>query len=315
MSLLKAVIKKLGIILLTLLLVSFAVYAAFELIPGDPALSKLGTDATPEALAALRHEMGLDKPFIFRYFSWLLSCLKGDFGISLSYGRTVSSMIISRIPVTVFLTLFSTLITVVVSIPVAVLMTKYAGRFFDRFTYVVNQLVMSVPSFFAGILFTWFFGMILKLFKPGGYVSYDKDLPGFLFYILFPSIAVALPKCAMSVKLLRSSILEEADKDYVRTAYSRGNSTMQVMYRHVLKNALIPLVTFWSMSVADMIAGAIVIEQVFNIPGLGRILLSSIQNRDYPVVEAVIMLIALVVVVMNLLSDILCRKIDPRLKS
>ena len=220
MSLLKAVIKKLGIILLTLLLVSFAVYAAFELIPGDPALSKLGTDATPEALAALRHEMGLDKPFIFRYFSWLLSCFKGDFGISLSYNRTVIAMIGDKLPITVTLTVLSMLITILISVPTAVLMAKYAKRTLDRTFYVADQVFMAVPSFFLGILLTYVFGMVLHWFKPGGYISYSKDFWGFIAYLIMPSVAIAVPKCAMSVKLLRASILEEADKEYVRTAYS-----------------------------------------------------------------------------------------------
>jgi ABC-type dipeptide/oligopeptide/nickel transport system permease component len=310
----KYYIKKILYLLATLIGVSFLVYAAFEIIPGDPALSKLGTDATPEALAALRHEMGLDRPFIVRYLSWLLECFKGNFGVSLSYNRPVIAMIGDKLPITITLTVLSMIFTILISVPTAVLMAKYAKRTLDRTFYVADQVLMAVPSFFLGILLTYVFGMVLHWFKPGGYISYSKDFPGFISYLIMPSVAIAVPKCAMSVKLLRASILEEADKDYVRTAYSRGNSTMQVMYRHVLKNAMIPLVTFWGMAVADMIAGSIVVEQVFGIPGLGRILLTSISNRDYPVVEAVIVLIAFVVCVMSLIVDILYKRIDPRMK-
>lgn len=309
----KRILKKIISMLLTLLAVSFCVFAAFEIIPGDPAVAKLGSNATPEAVARLRAEMGLDRPFMLRYLSWVAGCLHGDFGSSYSYHAGVFDMIIEKLPITLFLTLFSMLFTIGVSVPVALFLSKHARSRIDRAGMITGQFLMAIPSFFLGILLTYFFGLILKWFTPGGYVSYTKNFGKFLGYLILPSVAIAIPKCAMSVKLLRSAILTEAEKDYVRTAYSRGNSTMQVLYRHVLKNALIPLITFWGMAVADMIAGSIVVEQVFNIPGLGRILLTSIANRDYPVVEGVILLIALVVVVMNFIVDLLYRRVDPRM--
>ena len=298
----------------TLLVISFLVFAAFEIIPGDPALSRLGTNATPERIAALRAEIGLDKPFLVRYFLWMTECIKGNFGTSYSYNVPVMSMIGEKLPITITLTILSMSITMIVSVPLGIMLAKYAHRTFDKAGFIANQTIMSVPAFFLGILFTYIFGLVLHWFKPGGYVSYKQSIIGFIGFLIVPAIAIAIPKCAMSIKLLRAAVLQEADKDYVRTAYSRGNSTMQVMYRHVLKNALIPLVTFWGMAVADVIAGSIVIEQVFNIPGLGRVLLTSISNRDYPVVEAVILLIAVVVVLMDLVTDILYRRIDPRVR-
>ena len=162
-------------------------------------------------------------------------------------------------------------------------------------------------------MITLVFGRILKLFTPGGYVSYEKDFWGFVGYLIFPAVAVALPKAAMAVKLLRSSVISESKLDYVRTAYSRGNTTKSVLYKHVLQNALIPVVTFLGMALADMIAGSIIIEQVFSIPGMGRILLNSISNRDYPVVMAVIVCIAVLVLVVNTLVDLIYGLIDPRI--
>jgi len=306
-------VKKLLSMLLTLLAVSFCVFAAFEIIPGDPAVAKLGSNATAESVARLRAEMGLDKPFLVRYFSWILSCLTGNFGESYSYHVPVAGMIVEKLPITLVLTVFSMILTIGVSVPVALFLSKHARSRIDRAGMIAGQFLMAIPSFFLGILLTYLFGLILKWFTPGGYVSYSKNFGKFLGYLILPSVAIAIPKCAMSVKLLRSAILSEGEKDYVRTAYSRGNSTMQVLYRHVLKNALIPLITFWGMAVADMIAGSIVVEQVFNIPGLGRILMTSIANRDYPVVEGVILLIALVVVVMNFIVDLLYRRLDPRM--
>ena len=178
---------------------------------------------------------------------------------------------------------------------------------------IANQIVMAVPHFFMGIIITYIFGLVLKLFTPGGFVSYEADFWGFIGYIIFPCIAIALPKIAMSVKMLRSSCITESKKDYVRTAYSKGNNTNKVLYKHVLKNAMIPVITLWGMTLADMLVGSIVIEQVFNIPGIGRILLTSISYRDYPVVEAIIVLIAIVVIVTNFLVDIIYQLIDPRI--
>lgn len=172
---------------------------------------------------------------------------------------------------------------------------------------------MAIPPFFSGILITLLFGLILHWFTPGGYVSYTQSVWRFLGYLIFPALAIALPKAAMAVKLLRSSVLSEMKLDYVRTAYSRGNRTKSVLYRHVLKNALIPVVTFLGMALADMVAGSIIIEQVFNIPGLGRILLTSISNRDYPVVQAIIVCIAFLVIFVNFAVDLIYKLVDPRI--
>jgi len=202
---------------------------------------------------------------------------------------------------------------VVIAIPLGIYTAKHAGGVIDRVIYMINQVIMAFPPFFAGILITLVFGRILKFFTPGGYVSYQKDFFGFVGYLIFPAFAIALPKAAMAVKLLRSSVISESKLDYVRTAYSRGNSTKAVLYKHVLKNALIPVITFLGMALADMIAGSIIIEQVFSIPGLGRILLTSISNRDYPVVMAVIVCISLLVLVVNMVVDIIYGLVDPRI--
>lgn len=305
--------KKLLSMCLTLLVVSFFVFAAFEIIPGDPATSLLGTNATQEKVEQLREEMGLNRPFMVRYGEWVWNFIRGDLGESYSYHMPVSSMILEKIPITMTMSVAALLLTMIFSVPIGLFLAKHTGSRVDRIGYVSNQIIMAVPAFFLGIIFTYIFGLVLKWFKPGGYVSYTKDMGGFLRYMIMPSVAIAIPKCAMSVKLIRSSILTEAKKDYVRTAYSRGNSTSAVLYRHVLRNSMLPIVTFWGMAFTDMIAGSIVVEQVFNIPGLGRILLTSISNRDFPVVEAVIILIAVMVLVTNFLVDILYRILDHRI--
>lgn len=308
----KYVLKKILSCLITLFIVSLLVFVAFALIPGDPALSKLGTNATEASLAAMRHQMGLDKPLIVRYFSWLGGAVRGDFGTSYSYSMTVSSMILDKLPITLTLMIFSMIIMIVIGVPLGVYASYKEGTVIDKIIQIINQINMAIPPFFSGILITLIFGVTLKMFTPGGFVSISRDPLGFFGYMFFPALAVALPKCAMILNLLYSSLNGEKKKDYVRTAYSRGNTSNAVFFGHMLKNASIPTVTFLGMALADMIAGSIIIEQVFGIPGLGRILLTSIQNRDYPVVIAIIMMIALIVIVTNMLVDVLYKVIDPR---
>lgn len=310
----KQIAKKLVSMLITLLIVSFLVFLAFDIIPGDAAISRLGTQATPERVEALREEMGLNRPFPVRYGAWLSDFVRGDMGTSYSYSKPVTDMVADKLPITITLITMAFVMIVVVSIPLGVYTAKHQGSFMDRMIGICNQILMAIPPFFSGIIITFLFGVLLKWFVPGGFVSYSKSWGKFLGYMVFPAIAVAVPKIAMAVKLLCTSVLEEAGKEYVRTAYSRGNRTDGVLYHHVLKNALIPVITFLGMALSDMVAGSIIIEQVFNIPGLGRILLTSISNRDYPVVEAIIMLIAFLVVVINFLVDILYRVVDPRLR-
>lgn len=297
---------------ITLIVVSVCVFVAFSLIPGDPATRKLGTEATAEQVAALRAQMGLDAPLHVRYLTWITSFVKGDFGISYQTGDAVRSLLAKRIPVTFFLALIAFCMTVVIAIPVGILTAKYENSWPDRIVTVLNQIIMSVPPFFSGILLSTLFGLILRWFTPGAYVSYDTSFRAFLGYMLLPAFCVALPKAAMTIKLLRSSMIEEAGRDYTRTAYSRGNTIDGVMYGHILKNAMIPVVTFLGMALADLLAGSIVIEQLFSIPGISRTLITSISNRDYPVVMAVIMGIAATIVTVNLIVDLVYRAIDPR---
>jgi len=299
--------------IVTLIVVSMLVFLAFNLIPGDPALRKLGTEATPQQLENLRNEMGLNDPLYIRYIRWITGFVQGDLGESYTYG-SVSSLLAGKLPITITLAVMAFIITVICSIPLGIFAAKREGKIIDHIIIVLDQVVMAIPPFFSGIILTLIFGLIFRIFTPGNFVSYENDAMGFGSYLIFPAIAIALPKIAMSVKLLRGSLIEEMGKDYVRTAYSRGNTTRGVLYLHVLKNAIIPLITFMGMTLADMVSGSIVIEQVFNIPGLGRMLLTSINNRDYPVVEAIIMGIAILVMVINLIVDIIYRFVDPRIE-
>ncbi len=312
----KYFVNKIITLIITLLFISLLTFSAFSVIPGDAAISRLGVDASPEAIEKLQKEYGLDKPLPVRYAKWLGGAVKGDFGKSYKYERmTVSQLIATRLPVTVLLAVMSFIIIIVVAVPLGMLSARFSGRWPDIAINQVTQIIMAIPSFFLGIIITYIFGLILKMFQTGGFVDMDKDFWGCVRFLLFPAVAVALPKIAMVVKYLRNSVLAEVGKDYVRTAYSKGNTETQVLYGHVLRNALIPVITFVAMVVAEILAGSLVIEQVFGIPGMGRLLVSSISTRDYPVVQAAVLYITSVVVIINFLVDILYQVADPRVRT
>ena len=310
----KFVLKKIAGLIIALLIVSVLAFLAFEVIPGDPARSILGTEATESKVQALREEMGLNRPLPQRYGQWVKDFVTGDMGTSYSYQVPVREMIGDKVPITAAMTSMAFVFILLFSIPVSLLSVRYANKFVDRLFLVLNQITMSVPPFFVGIIFTVLFGLTFRLFTPGGYVPYTESVGGFLGYLVLPSIAIARPKAAMTTKMLRNSLLEEMHKDYIRTAMSRGNSPWRMLVRHAFRNGILPVITFLGMAIADMIANSIVIEQVFGIPGLGRTLISSISSRDYPVVEAVIVLIAVIILVVNVIVDLLYRKLDKRIE-
>ena len=311
--------KKLITLIMTLFLVSAAAFLAFQIIPGDVVTSILGTEATPEREEQLREELGLNDPPVVRYFNWIADVLRGDLGVSYRYSKNmnqmmpVSELIGDKLPVTLCLAALSLVLIVAVSIPLGVLWAKSSSRITDVSLGVVTQTAMAIPSFFLGILVTYLFGIVFKLFTPGGYVSYKQSFSGFLGYLLFPALSIAIPKIAMTARFLRNSMLTELQGDYVRTAYGKGCTKRRVMYGHVLRNAMMPVVTFLGMIIAEIVAGSIVIEQVFGLPGIGRLLISSISNRDFPVVEILILYITFVVIFVYFLVDILYRVIDPRI--
>lgn len=308
----KALLKRAGLLIGTLLLVSVLAFVAFSVIPGDPTGSVLGMEATDEQIAAFRARMGLDLPVWQRYWNWLTAFVTGDFGQSFKFDMPVSELVFTRAQATLVLAAAAFVLIVVISLPLGLIAARRQGGIVDRVVTVLTQVTMSVPNFIMGIGLMYLFALVLKWFRPE-YVPLKDGLGAHLRYMLLPALAVALPKSAMTVKLLRGSILGEMGQDYIRTAYSKGSSQGSVLRRHVLRNAMIPVVTFLAMAIGDIMAGSIVIEQVFSIPGLGRILISSIGTRDYPVVQAIVVLLAGVVVLCNFLADLLYRVMDPRI--
>ena len=308
-------LKKLLTLIIALLLISIVVFVAFSVLPADASIAKLGQNATPERIAALRAEMGLDKPILVQYLNWLTQAVKGDFGISYQYtGTRVTDLVGGRLGTSAVLSLISFLMVMIISIPAGIFAAKrrsVPGR--AAMTTIVH-ITMGIPSFFLGLLITYLFSLILRWFTIGSYVSPGENLLQSAAYLVFPAAAIALPKIAMTVKFLVSSIRTELHKDYVRTAYAKGCSRNQVFYGHVLKNSLVPVITFMGIIIAEIVAGSIVVEKVFSVPGIGMLLVTAITNRDYPVVEAVVLLIAVVVIVINFLVDVIYQIIDPRVK-
>lgn len=310
----KMIEEKIGGLVFTLLMISLLSFLAFSLIPGDAALSGLGVDADEAAVEALREELGLNRPVYVQYADWFWSALQGDFGESLQYHRPVAELVGQRLPVTITLAVYAMLLVVAVSFPLGILSSKKPGGILDTGITVLSQIGMATPQFFIGILLTLFFGVVLKWFSVGGYVSYQENLGGFLIFLILPAVAVAVPKCSSLARYIRNSIVAEKRLDYVRTARAKGNSEKKILLNHVLINSMMPVVTMVAMMMADVLAGSIVVEQVFNIPGLGRLLITSIANRDYPVVQAIVIYIACAVVLMNTIADILYHKLDPRVR-
>ncbi len=312
----KYIVKKIITLFVTLLLVSAVTYLAFSVIPGDPATTKLGTYATPERVEALREEMGLNKPLPERYADWLAGAVHGDFGESYQYtGVQVSELLNQRLTVTLLLALLSFIIILIVSIPLGLLAARKEGTWVDIFVNLSTQITMAIPAFFLGMILTFIFGLMLKFFQPGKFIMPDKNLGACLRYLFFPALAIAIPKIAMVVKFLRNSVLSEIKKDYVRTAYSKGRSTKEVVYIHVFQNALIPVITFIAMVAAEILAGSIVVEQVFSVTGVGRLLVTAIANRDYAVIQAAVLYITAIVVIINFVVDILYQFVDPRVRT
>ncbi|MDR2596384.1 MAG: ABC transporter permease [Treponema sp.] len=309
------IIKRIVIALITMFLVSVFCFLVFSVIRGDPASLMAGTEASSEQLEALREEMGLNRNISIRYIDWLFNFLSGNQLNSYRYrGESVSLLIKQRLPVSFSLALLSLFFILLISIPLSLLTVGRKGSYVD---YIVNFFTaagISAPGFFIGLLFIWIFGFTFKLFVPGMYIDLKENFFAFLGCLCFPALAIAVPNSAVMVKFLRGSLFIELNSDYVRTAKSKGADSLYILRRHVLKNAVIPAITVFGMIIADVFSGSIIIENVFSVPGIGRLLITAIGSRDYPLIQALMVYIAFIVVIANTLADIAILIIDPRIK-
>ena len=285
-----------------------------NVLPGDPALTILGLDATEDALAALRDQLGLNQPLLQRYGAWVTGAMQGDFGVSHSFKVPVADLIAERLPMTLSLAVAGMGLTVVLALVLGVGAAANHRKAGDWGVMFLSQLGIAVPAFWLAILLVLLFAVKLRWLPPGGFPGWDE--PGLAIKsLILPTVALALVQSAVLARVTRSSILEVMRQDYVRTARASGFSQTRVLWRHVLPNALVPIVTIVGMQFAALVTGTIVIENVFYLPGLGRLIFQSIANRDLPTVQALVMLFAAIVVTTNFIVDLAYLLIDPRLKA
>ncbi|MFC6639751.1 ABC transporter permease subunit [Sulfitobacter sp. JBTF-M27] len=300
--------------IVTLFVVSAVVFAVMNILPGDPALTILGLDATDDALAALREELALNDPVITRYGQWVWGALRGDFGVSHSFRVPVSELVVERLPLTISLAISGMVVTVILALVLGIGAAAHHRKAGDWGVMFLSQLGIAVPAFWLSILLVLLFAVKLRWLPPGGFPGWSEPL-GAIRALILPTVALALVQAAVLARVTRSSALEVMRLDYIRTARAMGFSRQRVLWRHVLPNALIPIVTIVGLQFAALVTGTIVIENVFYLPGLGRLIFQSIANRDLPSVQALVMLFAAIVVTANFIVDLLYLAIDPRLKA
>jgi peptide/nickel transport system permease protein len=308
-------LKRVIILLATLFLVSAAIFVVLQVLPGDPAQIILGIKATPETLRDLRHKLGLDLPLPLQYMNWIGGVIRGDLGKSITYEVPITSLIISRLQVTIPLALLSILFAVVFSIPLGVYAALHRNRPGDYGVMVFSQIGLAIPAFWAGILLILLFAVELRWFSAGGFKSWAETPWGALKSLLLPALSLGLIRAAVLARLTRSCMLEVLEEDYIRTARSKGLTEKVVVYKHAFRNALIPVVTIVGLQMGELLAGAIVIENVFYLPGLGRLVFLAIGQRDLPVVQGVSLLIAFLIVVVNFAVDVIYGIVDPRIRA
>ncbi|OLD89623.1 MAG: hypothetical protein DME08_27600 [Candidatus Rokuibacteriota bacterium] len=290
----------------TLFVVSLLVFVVIRVLPGDPAQVIMGTEGNPEATARLRTSLGLDRPLVVQYVDWLAHAVRGDLGVSIQYDVPVGRLIMSRLPVTLPLTLLAAAFMVATAVPLGLYAATHHRRVGDYVTMVISQLGISVPSFWAGLLLILAFSVHLGWAQSGGFRGWRS--------LILPAIALGVFQAAVLVRATRSAVLDVMREDYVRTARAKGVPEGVVVVKHTLRNALIPIVTVAGLQVGQLLAGSIILESVFVLPGLGRLALGAITARDLPVVQGVTLFVASSIVAINFLVDLAYSALDPRLR-
>ena len=307
--------KRLFALLITLLVASLIIFLLLEILPGDPASIILGVGAQEDTLAALRTEMGLDLSAPERYFRWIFGILQGDFGRSYTYDTPVSELILERLSLSLPLALLAISLSTLLAIPFGVFAAANHKRFSDTGIMGLAQLGVAVPNFWFAILLILFFSVKLGWFSAGGFAGWEMGLGAALKSLVLPAVALALPQAAILARVTRSAVLETVREDFVRTARAKGLSRNAALWRHAVRNALIPVVTILGLQLSFLLAGTIIIENVFYLPGLGRLLFQAIAQRDLVVVKNIVILLAATVVTINFLVDMFYAALDPRLRS
>lgn len=306
--------RRMAGLVITLLVVSLLVFTVMGLLPGDPASIMLGTSASPETLASLRHELGLDQPLLLRYGHWLAGIFAGDLGRSYTYGVPVAGLILERLAVTLPLALMAILLSVAIAVPLGVAAASRRGGVFDGIASTFSQLSIAVPAFWVALLLIMLFSTTLGLMPSGGFPGWSAGPWPAFKALLMPSVALALPQAGVLTRVTRSAVVDTMHEDFTRTALAKGLSKSAVLWRHSVPNALIPILTILGLQFTFLVAGAVLVENVFNLPGLGRLAFQALSQRDIVVMQDVILLFAALVIIMNSIVDLSYLAIDPRLR-
>lgn len=301
-------------LLLTLFIISVAIFVILEVLPGDPAAIMLGTSSQPDTLAALRRQMGLDQPALIRYFLWIGGVLTSDFGNSYSYGVPVSELIRDRLTVTVPLTLMAIALSLSVALPLGVFAAARQRSVVDFGATLYSQLGIAVPNFWIGLLLILLFSLELGWFPAGGFRGWGAGFWPGINALILPAVALAIPQSAILTRVTRSAVLDVMNEDFVRTARAKGVSRNRALWRHVVPNALVPVVTILGLQISFLLAGAVLVENVFSLPGMGRLAYQALAQRDLIVIKNVVLLFAGIVILVNLVVDAIYVVLDPRLR-
>ncbi|MBX2868294.1 MAG: ABC transporter permease [Acidiferrobacterales bacterium] len=305
---------RLGSLIATLVVASLVIFFVLEVVPGDPASYMLGINASEETLQALRQELGLNLSPPLRYLSWISGLVTGDFGTSYTYRTPVAGMISDRLWISLPLAIYALLISIVIAFPAGVFSAARRGSGFDTGIMGATQLGIAIPNFWFAMMLVFFFAIKLHWFSAGGFPGWDQGVLNGLKSLTLPAIALALPQASILARVLRSSLLDVLNEDYLRTARAKGLTRKQAIIRHALRNAMIPVLTIIGLQFSFLLAGAIIIENVFFLPGLGRLVFQSIAQRDLIVVESVLMLLVFAVVMVTFAVDVMYAWVDPRMR-
>lgn len=303
---------RLGWMVFVLLGSSIVIFVILHVIPGDPARAMLGPEGTPEAVAKLREQLGLDEPLTQQYLLWLGRAVQGDFGRSILLSQNVASLLGERLPITLLLCLYSLGFAVLLAIPVSVISATRRGTAVDYGGRMLALIGLAMPSFWLGVMLVLLFGVLLQWLPVFGYVSPRQSVPDHLRHMVLPAIALGSAYSAMIMETTRNSLIEVLHQDYVRTARAGGLTEMLVLYKYAMRNALIPTITVIGIQVGYLMSGALVVESMFAIPGLGRLLVNAVLSRDYPLVQGAMLVTVLVFSLANLCVDLLYAIVDPR---
>lgn len=312
---LSTIMKKIVTTIPVLLVVSIVLFVLLNIMPGDAADSMAGMDATVEEIQVLRESLGLDAPLYVQYFRWLKNVLKGDFGISLLNGASVTEKIITRMPVTLELTLLAMVIAVAIALPMGVLSATHRNGILDSIASFISMLGVAIPHFWLAMLLVILFAVNLHWLPASGFVPISKDLGENLTRMILPAFSVGLGFAASVMRQTRSNMIDVLNMDYISTAKAKGMSNGVIVWKHGFRNALIPVITVIGMQTGRLFGGAIVVESIFGLPGLGTAIVNSIFSRDYQMTMGFVMVVAVIIILINTLVDILYVVIDPRVRT